>query len=65
MRKRYRELGGTVGTLPAGKKNCITDVPGVRVGHVTLQEKLGEKDAVCTGVTAILPHSGNVFLKKR
>ncbi len=39
-----------------GKRNLITDVPGVRVGHKTLAH--GE---VQTGVTAILPHGGNMF----
>lgn len=46
---------------PKGKKNLITDVPGVKVGHVTLQDD--EKD-VHTGVTAILPHQGNLFRNK-
>ena len=50
-RKRVRELGITPGILPLGKWNAITDVPGVRVGHVTLIE---EED-VRTGATAILP----------
>lgn len=44
---------------PSGKRNLITDVPGVRVGHVTIQE--GE---INTGVTAILPHGGNLFKDK-
>jgi D-aminopeptidase len=59
-RKRVRELGITPGILPLGKWNAITDVPGVRVGHVTLIE---EED-VRTGVTAILPHAGNLFQEK-
>ncbi|SDR10690.1 DmpA family aminopeptidase [Virgibacillus salinus] len=50
--------------LPKGKSNCITDVEGVQVGHVTLYEKLNEQDTVCTGVTAILPHKGNIFSNK-
>ncbi|MBP1948189.1 DmpA family aminopeptidase [Virgibacillus litoralis] len=50
--------------LPKGKSNCITDVIGVQVGHVTLYEKLNEQDTVCTGVTAILPHKGNIFSNK-
>lgn len=50
--------------LPKGKSNCITDVGGVQVGHVTLYEKLNEQDTVCTGVTAILPHAGNIFSNK-
>lgn len=44
-----------------GEKNLITDVPGVKVGHVTL---LDPTKKAATGVTAILPHSGNVFQKK-
>ena len=50
--------------LQKGKKNSLTDVPGVRVGHVTLYEKLSEHDTICTGVTAILPHGGNLFQEK-
>jgi D-aminopeptidase len=58
--KRIREAGIELGVLPPGKMNAITDVPGVRVGHTTLV--LG--DSVRTGVTAILPHSGNLFQEK-
>jgi D-aminopeptidase len=58
--KRARELGIHIGILPAGKKNAITDVPGVKVGHVTLMHG----DSIRTGVTAILPHSGNLFQQK-
>ena len=50
--------------MKRGRLNAITDVPGVKVGHVTLEEQLQGGDAVCTGVTAILPHSGNVFEQK-
>ncbi|MUK88387.1 S58 family peptidase [Ornithinibacillus sp. L9] len=50
--------------LQKGKNNCITDVEGVQVGHVTLYEKINNEDTVCTGVTAILPHSGNLFTEK-
>lgn len=65
MKKKVRELGIKIGQLPAGEKNCITDIAGVRVGHVTLQEKLNEEGAyACTGVTAILPHGGNLFQQK-
>lgn len=56
-RPRARELGVAPGVLPTGPHNAITDVEGVRVGHATLIE--GED--VRTGVTAILPRSGNVF----
>ncbi len=59
-RKRVRELGISPGILPVGTWNAITDVSGVRVGHVTLIE--GED--IRTGVTAILPHGGNVFQEK-
>lgn len=51
-------------TLKSGKKNCITDVEGVHVGHVTLYEKLNDTDTICTGVTAILPHNRNLFAEK-
>ena len=57
---RARELGIVPGTLPPGPLNAITDVAGVRVGQTTV--RLG--DSVRTGVTAILPHPGNVFLDR-
>jgi D-aminopeptidase len=59
-RKRAREYGLKTGILPTGKNNAITDVPGVKVGHVTLTT--GEN--VRTGVTAIVPHAGNLFQEK-
>jgi D-aminopeptidase len=59
-RPRARDLGVVVGILPTGKNNAITDVAGVRVGHATLIRG----DNVRTGVTAILPHSGNLFQEK-
>lgn len=59
-RPRARELGITVGVLPTGTNNAITDVEGVLVGHTTLVR--GEN--VRTGVTAILPHGGNLFREK-
>src|SRR5215813_862200 len=59
-RPRARDLGVVVGVLPTGKNNAITDVAGVRVGHATLIRG----DNVRTGVTAILPHSGNLFQEK-
>jgi D-aminopeptidase len=56
---RPRELGVTVGSLPAGPGNAITDVPGVRVGHVTVWRDDAEPPAgrgvARTGVTAIVP----------
>ena len=57
---RVRDLGIEPGVLPPGALNAITDVAGVRVGHATLIEG----DAIRTGVTAILPHGGNVFAEK-
>src|SRR5438094_9140817 len=59
-RPRLRDLGVTIGTLPTGSLNAITDVEGVRVGQATLIRG----DNVRTGVTEILPHSGNLFLQK-
>ncbi|MGH8177772.1 MAG: P1 family peptidase [Steroidobacter sp.] len=59
-RPRLRDLGVTIGVFNAGPMNAITDVDGVRVGHRTLIE--GER--VRTGVTAIVPHAGNVFQDK-
>jgi D-aminopeptidase len=60
VRARARSLHIAPGILPPGPLNAITDVAGVTVGHVTLIE--GE--SVRTGVTAIRPHSGNVFQDK-
>ena len=59
-RPRAREFGLIVGVLPTGPLNAITDVAGVKVGQVTLVEG---KD-IRTGVTAILPHGGNIFQDK-
>lgn len=59
-RPRARNLGIIIGILPPGKNNAITDVAGVRVGHTTLIKG----DNVRTGVTAILPHAGNLFQEK-
>ena len=63
---KIREGGVKVGKLPTGAKNCITDVSGVMVGHVTLDYPLDEagSEYACTGVTAILPHQGNLFKEK-
>ncbi len=59
MRSRFRDLGFSIGQLPTGPGNAITDVPGVRVGHTTLIEGEGPlvvgQGPVRTGVTAILP----------
>jgi D-aminopeptidase len=59
-RPRAREAGIIVGVIPTGPLNAITDVAGVTVGHTTLIQG----DNVRTGVTAILPHSGNLFRDK-
>ena len=62
MTTRYRDLGLTVGLLPTGPLNAITDVEGVRVGLTTLIEGDGPLDVgrgpVRTGVTMIVPHEG-------
>ncbi|MGX9136268.1 P1 family peptidase [Rummeliibacillus sp. JY-2-4R] len=50
--------------MQKGKWNLITDVSDVQVGHVTLYKKLNDEDTICTGVTAILPHGGNLFEQK-
>ena len=57
-RPRAREAGIVIGTLPTGPLNAIVDVEGVAVGHVTLDEADG---TIRTGVTAILPHGGNLY----
>lgn len=59
-RPRSRDIGLVVGVLPTGKLDAITDVEGVRVGHATLIRG----DDVRTGVTAVLPHAGNLFREK-
>lgn len=59
-RSRARDLGITTGILPTGKWNAITDVEGVKVGHTTVIQG----DNVRTGVTAIIPHQGNIFQDK-
>ena len=65
---RFRDLIPIDHHLPVGRFNAITDVPGVRVGHVTRIEGDGElrvgQGPVRTGITAILPHSGNIFRQK-
>lgn len=59
-RPRARDVGLVIGGLPPGPLDAITDVPGVLVGQVTLA--IG--DSINTGVTAVLPHGGNVFRDK-
>ncbi|WJY29032.1 P1 family peptidase [Sporosarcina trichiuri] len=61
---KIRERGVDIGRLPIGQKNCITDVEGVKVGHVTLDGPLSDGGWTATGVTAILPHPGNLFREK-
>ena len=58
--RTLREWGFPTGIFETGRYNAITDVPGVTVGHVTLIEG----DSVRTGVTAIVPHQGNIFRQK-
>lgn len=59
MLKKIKDYGIHIGNLPSGKNNSITDVAGVTVGHVTL-DKINAK----TGITAIIPHGGNLFKEK-
>ena len=59
-RPRAREAGITFGILPPGPLNAITDVAGVKVGQVTINEG----STIHTGVTAILPHGGNLYQDK-
>jgi D-aminopeptidase len=56
-RPRARDVGLAVGVFPTGAHNAITDVAGVRVGHATVIEG----DSIRTGVTAIVPHEGNLY----
>ena len=48
-----------IGEFPSGKNNLITDVEGIKVGHTTLDE-----EKIKTGVTALIPHGGNIFREK-
>ena len=59
-RPRARDLGIAPGTMEPGTHNAITDVTGVRVGQVTVVQG----DNIRTGVTAVLPHTGNLFQQK-
>lgn len=59
MNGGIKGYGFTIGSLPSGPNNTITDVEGVKVGHHTLAE-----GSVQTGVTAIIPHEGNIFQEK-
>jgi len=60
VRTRLRQLGYAVGRFPTGERNALVDVPGVLVGHRTL----AEGDRLRTGVSAILPHGGNLYAEK-
>ena len=60
QKPRMRDYGISTGVMKPGLLNTITDVKGVSVGHVTLIEG----DSVRTGVTAIIPHPGNIFREK-
>ena len=59
-RPRAREIGLAPGVFAPGPRNAITDVAGVSVGHATLNQG----DNVRTGVTVVVPHSGNLFQEK-
>jgi len=67
-RVRLRDLGVSIGRFPTGPDNAITDVQGVRVGHVTLIQGDGRlepgRGPVRTGVTAVIPAEGDVFLQR-
>jgi D-aminopeptidase len=67
-KKRAEDLGLKIGWYKRGRFNAITDVPGVRVGHATLISGEGTLEPgsgpVRTGVTAILPHKGDVFMDR-
>lgn len=58
-KKRIRDFGIVPGRLETGKRNKITDVPGVKVGHCTIKTEENH-----TGVTVILPGEDNAFAKK-
>ena len=57
--KKIRDYGINIGTFKIGSNNSITDVKGVKIGHTTLDDGI-----IKTGVTAILPHEGNIFKDK-
>jgi D-aminopeptidase len=67
-RPRCRDIGIDIGIFVPGRWNAITDVRGIKVGHVTLIEGEGKlipgQGPVRTGVTVILPHEGNLFKEK-
>ncbi len=57
--KRIRDYGIFIGKMKQGRLNSITDVQGIKVGHVTLND-----EDIKTGVTALIPHEGNLFKEK-
>jgi D-aminopeptidase len=63
-----RDLGWTCGSYEPGRKNAITDVPGVLIGHKTIIKDEGAlipgKGPIRTGVTMILPHERDIFREK-
>ena len=59
INKKIRDYGINIGSFATGNNNSITDVKGVKVGHITLKD-----GNINTGVTAILPHEGNIFKDK-
>ncbi|OZV57555.1 aminopeptidase, partial [Brucella melitensis] len=59
MTGNARDFGIVCGIMPTGERNAITDVPGVQVGHHTLRD-----GNINTGVTAIIPHGGNLYRRK-
>ncbi|UCF09751.1 MAG: P1 family peptidase [Candidatus Bipolaricaulota bacterium] len=61
MSRLRKDHGLCIGSGAPGPANCITDVPGVQVGHETI---VAEDDGVCTGVTAVLPHDGDLYREK-
>ena len=56
----FRDYGFSIGVLPPGQDNSITDVSGVLVGHFSLNID----NYIWTGVTALIPHTGNIFMEK-
>jgi len=67
-RPRVRDVGITIGTLPTGKKNAITDVRGVKVGHLSIIEGDGDlirgTGPIRTGITVIFPHSNDTYMNR-
>lgn len=66
-RPRVRDLGIGIGEYSPGRDNSLLDLSGVKIGHTTLIrdiERKQEQKAIRTGVTAILPHSRNIYLEK-